>query len=393
LIVHASMLAIALWAIVAGNFSGPGIMSSRTGTPKGNDFVQFYVAGSLARAGQYEALVDDAAFRRSQDPFLARSPVKYPAIYPPQVGLIFAPLSVLPYVSAYVVWAAMSIALVLACAVVLLGCSAIDRRYRWAAIPVALAFAPFPYMVLAGQISALSLCAFTLAAVALRRGSRLSAGLALGLLGYKASLFVPVVAICLLAGEWSIAAGAVLVAAVQTLAPALLTGGEVVQRSILNALTAARHADSLAMRPYLMFSWRTFWASLLSPGFARLAYLVCSGATILFAALRWRACSSCTRRIGVLSIATVLASPHLFLYDLVILIPALAASVEALSTHPRQRLYAATAFGYLAAFTVPIAVLTQFQIGTLVLSGWLVALGMHSCDSGASMVDSTNPRA
>jgi hypothetical protein len=248
-------------------------------------------------------------------------------------------------------------------------------------------------MVLAGQTSALALCALTVATVGLRRESKFAAGMALGLLGYKASLFVPIVAICLLAGEWSIAGGAALVAAAQILCAVPFVGWAVTQQGILNVLSAARHADRLAMRPYLMFSWRTFWASLLSPGFASLAYVVCSGATILFVAMRWRACPSGIRRIGMLSIATVLASPHLFLYDLVILIPGLIASVEALLARRSRRLYAATAFGYLAAFTVPIAVLTQFQIGTLVLSGWLVALGMQPCDSGASVVDLTNPRA
>jgi hypothetical protein len=257
--------------------------------------------------------------------------------------------------------------------------SPLDKVQRQAAVATAIAFAPFPYCVLAGQASALALGAITLADAGLRRESKLATGAAIGLLGYKVSLLVPAAGVCFIAGEWLIVGAAIAVAALQTFIVLPFAGWAVLERSFVHALGAARRADSLAMHPYLMFSWRTFWASLLPRIPALTAYGVCSMATILFAAWRWRACGNARRRIGLLSIATVLASPHVFLYDLVILIPAFLAAVEALWIDRSRGLYAVTCVAYLASFTVLIGAYTHVQIGTVFLCAWLVMLGMQRC--------------
>jgi hypothetical protein len=380
LTVHAAVVALALWTAVAANLQGPGVMATRSGVPKGNDFLVFYVSGTLARTGQFDALVDDGAFRKAQDPFLgANSPIKYPAVYPPQVGLAFAPLSRLRYVPAYLVWSGLTIALVLGSVHVLINCARLRREYHWPLIATALAFAPFPYLVLAGQISAVSLCALTFATVALSRRMKVTAGACIGLMAYKVSLFVPAVAICFLAGEWAIVAGAAAMAAVQTLAVVPVMGWSVVEGEVRNILWAARHAESLVMHPYLTFSWRTFWSLLLPSAASRIAYALCAAATILFAAWRWRACDDPLRRVGILSIATVIASPHLFLYDLVVLMPAFFDAVRTLASRRDRRLYVMTALAYLSPYSVVAAAFWHVQLGTILLTGWLVVLGMQPC--------------
>jgi hypothetical protein len=218
---------------------------------------------------------------------------------------------------------------------------------------------------------------------ALARRSKILAGAALGLLGYKASLFVPMVGICFVAGEWTIVTAAVAVAAAQTLIVVPIMGWTIAERAVLNLLSSARHADSLVMYPYLMFSWRTFWASLLVPTVARAMYVLSAVITVLFTAWRWRASGNPHHRIGILSIATVLASPHLFLYDLVVLIPAFVASIQALFASRRKGLYAATWCAYLTAFAAPLAAVTKVQFGTLALGVWLIVLGFERYETEA----------
>src|SRR5689334_19126830 len=107
LLVHALILAAALWVAVLAEVAGPGPRGRFSGLPKGNDFLVFYVSGQLAADRRFDVLVDDHEFRHAQEPFLGpASTVSYPAVYPPQIGLAFAPLSRLAYTTAYAIWAA-----------------------------------------------------------------------------------------------------------------------------------------------------------------------------------------------------------------------------------------------------------------------------------------------
>jgi hypothetical protein len=74
---------------------------------------------------------------------------------------------------------------------------------------------------------------------------------------------------------------------------------------------------------YHMHSWRTFFDLLGLPGPLALgAYAITSAITLAGAVLCWLTRGPLALRFSVLLIATVLVDPHLYAYDLVLLIPA-----------------------------------------------------------------------
>ena len=374
LTLHAALLACALWLAVAVDMISPGPLGRFSRFPKGNDFVQFYVAGSLARAGQFHALGDAGAFRSAQQPLLHGAQGSFPPVYGPQVALLFAPLASLPYLAALALWSLFSLALfawtVVVCA------ERADALKPWP-VPVAAiaaAYPPIALLVLDGQISAIGAAALALLVIALSRGSRRLAGAAVGILGYKFSLFVPALAVCVLAGEWTIACSALVVAALQLILAIPIVGLDVVLAFLRNALAFAGSPDLLAKNRFLMASLRTFWGALLPPTAALAAYVVSGAGCLWAAALGWRQAGDPLRRAGILSVAVVLAAPHLYFYDLVLLVPAFVASAAILATRRAPLLRWCTYLAFLAPLAAPIAAMTRIQPVTLVLTAWLGAL-------------------
>jgi hypothetical protein len=239
------------------------------------------------------------------------------------------------------------------------------------------AYPPLAYLVLDGQLSALGLGAVTLAVVALGtagRVSRIAAGAAIGALGYKISLFAPALAVCVVAGEWTMAAAALVVAALQLALTIPVVGLDVVVGFLHNMYSFARSPDLLTRNSYLMASLRTFWSALLLEPWATAAYVVTGGASVCVAAWGWRRTASPVARIGLLALAVTLASPHLFLYDLLILAPAFVVSAGILIARRATTLRWCTWLAFLVPIAAPLAAFTQVQLVTVVLAAWLVSL-------------------
>jgi hypothetical protein len=378
--VHAAILACAMWAAVAADVMSPGPLGRYSGFWKGNDFVQFYVAGSLARDGDFSALVDAERFRQAQAPFFRpgdRS--SFPPVYGPQVALLFSPLTRLPYLAAYATWSSLTL-------VMTLWAVSICRRrvpavagWPWPVVAATVAYPPLGYLVLDGQLSALALAALALAVLAAGshgRGSAVATGAAIGLLGYKASLFIPALAVCVLAGEGTIACAALLTAVLQLAITLPIVGFDVVIGFLHNTWSFASSPDLLTKNPYLTASFRTFWSALLPAPWATAAYILTGGASAVIAAWGWRRTRSPVARIGLLGLGVALASPHLFLYDLLILVPAFVASAGILIA---TRAIGLRWCAWLAFFVPNAALLAAFihiQLVTVVLAAWLVSLAV-----------------
>src|SRR5262245_40732403 len=94
---YATLIALALWTILAIDYSVPGSVD-RLGKAKGTDFLQFYVAGSFLREGHPQLLYD---FVATHDRGRAVAPTPKDTVYvpiqSPQVAVAFAPLTVLSY--------------------------------------------------------------------------------------------------------------------------------------------------------------------------------------------------------------------------------------------------------------------------------------------------------
>jgi hypothetical protein len=176
-----------------------------------------------------------------------------------------------------------------------------------------------------GQISVLALAAVTLAFAALRRNRRFAAGLAIGALFYKPQLGIVAAILFPLAGEWEIVLGAIVSIALQLSAAALFWGPHVLvdygQSLILLLPRVPLEFEAFAAHQH---SWRAFFDVLrLPPSIAFSAYLAASADTIGLTIYCWGTRGPLALRYALFLLATVLVDPHLYTYDLIVLLPAL----------------------------------------------------------------------
>lgn len=179
----AVMLAVAVY----DRLSGRGLVNGLAG-PFGGDFLSFYTAGALLLRGTPEALADvDAqlAFQRS----VLGTAVDSVAVWvsPPYFAWAFVPFAALPYTFAVIVFFLANLGLFL------LSFRLLARELRLplsaaAMLWIALQYYPTINALLNGQMSALWLLVFCGVFVALRRGQDIRAGLLLGLFACKPPL-------------------------------------------------------------------------------------------------------------------------------------------------------------------------------------------------------------
>jgi alpha-1,2-mannosyltransferase len=321
--IHGLLLAVCLWTVYAVDMSAPGLLD-RNGLVKGTDFLHFYTLGSLALRGRGDLLYNMRAQADLAREFVARAPDSlYVSLYGPQVSLVFAPFARLPYGCALIAWLAVNVLIyAFCCNAVWKNCPSL-QAYRWTVLILAIAFPGFFHLLAWGQTSALALLCFTLAFLALRRDHALLAGLAVGSLIFKPQLGLAAAVVFVLAHEWKVVAGAVMAATVQ-LATAWMHYGSEVMHTYLRALRNVEGVlPLLEPRLYQTHSLRSFWSLLLPwPHVAFGLYVVTAIGILVLAVRCWRSEASLSIRFSALLFATVLVSPHLTVYDLIILAPA-----------------------------------------------------------------------
>jgi alpha-1,2-mannosyltransferase len=321
--IHGLLLALSLWTVYAVDMSTPGLLD-RNGLVKGTDFLHFYTLGRLALQGRGDLLYNMRAQAEMAREFVANAPDSlYVPLYGPQVSLFFAPFARLPYGYALTAWLAANVLIyAFCCYAVWKSCPGL-QTYRWTVLILAIAFPGFFHLLAWGQTAGLALLCFTLAYLALRRKHALLAGLAIGSLIFKPQLGLAAAVVFVCAREWKVVAGAVAAASIQLAATWIHYGTEVT----LTYLHALRHMEDvlplLEPRLYQTHSLRAFWSLLLPwPRVAFGLYVVSAVAILVLAVCVWRSGSLLSIRFSALLLATVLASPHLTVYDLIILAPA-----------------------------------------------------------------------
>jgi alpha-1,2-mannosyltransferase len=316
---------------VAGWIALSDGLIDRNGKPIGTDFSSFYAAGSLVLDGQAADVYNMAVhYAREQQLFGAATPY-YGWLYPPIFLLVATPLALMPYPLALAVWQLSTFALYLS----MIGVIVRRMRSRGTVIgpiwlPIAAGF-PAVFINLGhGQNGFLTAALFGAALLALPTSPVVS-GVLFGLLAYKPQLALVMPIALLAAGQWRtvVAAGITVMALVgvtslafgtdlwfafaastETSRKLLLEGGDVGFEKLQSVFAAVR-----------------MWG-----GGIPLAYAVqglASAAAVCGTAWAWR--SSCDRdlKAALLIIATLLASPHVLDYDLMILAPAIAFTVSA----------------------------------------------------------------
>jgi alpha-1,2-mannosyltransferase len=318
------MLCACLGLIYAINLSRPGLLDW-AGQIKGTDFVHFYVLGSVALNGPVQALYDPLTLARISAALVPESVgVYYLPIYGPQTALLFAPLSTLSYAWALSVWVLITASIYgLCCAFIWRVCPAL-RTERSTIILLAAAYPAFFNLLAHGQNSAIALACLTGAFFAFRHRHPVLAGVAIGTLAYKPQLGLVMACVFVLSRDWRIVVGAVAGATTQ-LGLAWFYFGTDVMRSYWNALRGLGAIQPLLdVKPYQMHSLFSFW-NLLLPWhhIASVAYVITAILVIMASWRVWQSRAPLTLRYAFLLLATALVSPHLNVYDLVILAPAL----------------------------------------------------------------------
>jgi hypothetical protein len=326
---HAALVAIALWSVFIWDYSTPGLVD-RNGLIKGTDFLHFYTIGTLAREGHFSDLYDiEVQTKLAAEVVPEAKGMVYLPLYGPQVALFFAPLTKLSYGVAFLAWIMLNAALYATC------CWSIWRQCRalrgcpGTIALAALGLPAFFHLLVWGQTSGLALFALTLMFLALKDEHRFAAGLAFGLLFFKPQLGLAGFVIFLLAGEWKILGGAAITSSAQ-LSIAWLMSGTLTMREYLASLwQIPATMYLLEPKPYQLHSLRGFWELLVPWSPAQSALYGISFVCVLMLAFRaWQSTRSLELRFSALLVATVLAAPHLTIYDLVILAPIFLLLVE-----------------------------------------------------------------
>jgi len=332
---HALILSLCLWVPFAVDYSTHRPLD-RAGNIKFQDFLSFYISGELISRGHSSALYDES-LRYSEMLTIAAptqpSPdanppdsVRIPNLYGPQVGLMFVPFARMPFFSAAVLWLVFSFLIYFGCICAISTCYSAIWPYRVTVALAAVAFPPFWHCIIRGQLSALLLLCLTLGFFALRANRQLLAGVALGLLIFKPQFLLAIPLILILAGSWRMVAGLFMSSAIQVGSTCLYFGSALVQTYVdmlRNVSRWIRIAEP-GFSPLQMHSLRSFWELLIPwASAAWILYILTSIAVVAIGAVIWKKPLSLEVRYSALILAAVLVNPHIYIYDLLALAPAL----------------------------------------------------------------------
>jgi hypothetical protein len=364
---QAVVVAICIWSVVAIDFATPSLVD-RAGNIKFQDFLPYYVSGLLASqhrmADLYNIQVTSQLLRKITP---ASAAFRLPILYGPQVAAFFEPFARMPFTASALLWVTISILLYSVCCFVIWRSCPRLTPSPGMVILLAIAFPPFFHTLVRGQNSALALSFFTAAFLALISGKRYLAGLALGMLIFKPQMAIAALVILLAAAEGKALLGFVTSAAAQ-LAWAWSLAGTATMIAYISLLGHARTLLS-SIEPSLSDAHclRAFWDMLLPwPSISLALYLISAAFVLALSTLSWKSRGPLSLRFSSLLIATILVSPHLYVYDLLILAPAFLLLSNWLLDHRANphsdRLGLLLYLAFLFSLAAPIAKLTHVQL-------------------------------
>lgn len=409
---HAILLAICLWGVCAVDFLTPGPFD-RAANIKFQDFLSFYISGKLIADGRASELYNEPlrcaqllSIVRPVDvaheivlPPTAHSPgnvrlpnlydpqvtflsnLRLPNLYGPQVALLFVPLARFSFLTAALIWVTLSLLIYFLCICSIWKCCPnLYPSSRLVAI-AALAYPPLFHFFVRGQLSVVVLACFTLAFLALHRDRPWLAGFALGFLIFKPQFLLAIPLILMLAHAWKILSGLALSAGLQLILTRIYFGTSLMRSYFDTLLHPSRWIATaeLGLAPIQMHSLRSFWMLIIpSSEIALTLYLVSSLSVVWIAAAIWKSKSPLALRFSALTLAAVLVNPHLFVYDLLVLAPALLLIIDwTLGNEPNPTTPAFRVLTYLVfALTLlgPLSQWTHLQLSVIALVAllWMV---------------------
>lgn len=287
-------------------------VTDMAGEHLGRDFINYWSGAKLAAAGQASLAYDPAAFNAFEKSLVGPVSEFKLYSYPPIAMLLTWPLAVLPFLPGLAVWTLLGI---VCCAAVL------SRLVGWRAAALAAIGAPAAILnLLTGQNGHFSAALIGGGLLLLQRHPVL-AGVCFGCVAYKPQLGMLLPLALAAGGRWRTIAAAAVTGAALVGASLILLGPESwvgflaqmeVQRKLMQV------ADVMWHRTQTVF----LAVHLLGTSVA-VAYAVQACSTVLASAatvLVWRGPASLAIKAATLIVATFLATPYAWDYDMVMLI-------------------------------------------------------------------------
>lgn len=305
--------------------------------PKGGlrgiaDFRPFYTGGYMLRTGHRKELCNYDAQKRFED---ALVPVDIdfmmPIIHLPFEELIFVPLSLFSYRTAYWLFLALNGTLVAVCIRLLKpNMKALSNRWRWFPALLFAAFYPISRAAVQGQDSIILLTLLAGALWSLDHDRDLTAGLLIGMGVFKFQTVIPIALLFLMWRRWRVCAGFAVSGATAGLISLWLVGLHGAREYATTLLGMSLHLSSRADMlhygavPTSMFNLRGLAAALLGGTLSRFSILfvifACSVAVMAVAARQ-------RPSLQLAIMAGSLVSYHFLCHDASILMIPLAAAL------------------------------------------------------------------
>jgi alpha-1,2-mannosyltransferase len=353
------------WAFWFARFLGFG----DEGAPN-VDFIVYWTAAELGIEGDATVTYDQTAFEEKQTEAVGDKADGFPWVYPPVAFVLVLPLALLPYGAAFTAW-------LIATGAVFL--TALRRLAQTSgAFWLALAFPATLFNLIIGQAGLLTAGVFAWAMLLLP-SRPVIAGALLGIFAFKPH-FIPLILLALLAGR-----------EVRALAATLFSAGALVAISVAGfgigpwAEFVSQLDDSTALLYGDVFpvaKMQSVTALVLSLGGGDLASQIAQGITTFAAAAfvfwLWRRDAPLEYKAAGLGLASLLATPYVYHYDLTLMGVAMLFFVNRARDsgwQPWERpLLAVAWFTPIASLALGLAV--SFTVGAPVLLA-LVAMLFH----------------
>ena len=304
------LVAVFCWAAYLYLANSDGIVDP-SGHAVGRDFINLWTAGQLVVEGRPALVFDVAGFHELEKSHLGRDFPLHLWSYPPHFLFVTAPLGLLPYYPAFLLWSLLTLA----------GFAWAVGRPRLITVAI-LAAAPAALMNLAcGQTGALA-AALLFGGLRLMHGRPIIAGVLFGLLTVKPQLGLLVPLVLLLERRWSVVASAAATAAGLIALSAAVFGTDLWRAYLTENFAVTRgfleHGSGLfmAMAPSAFMALRLLGAPLW------LAYLV-NGLVALLAVIGlvvvWRSSARFDLKVALTGVAALLATPYAHNYDMTVM--------------------------------------------------------------------------
>ena len=297
------------------------------GRPLGTDFSNVYAAGTYANDGNAAAAFDPARQFARERAIFGEATQFYGWHYPPYFLFVAAALALLPYGVALAVWQAVTLGLYLLVIRAIISPSprTAEKGDHFLWLLLALAYPAVLINVGHGQNGFLTAALFGGALVLLDRRP-LAAGILFGLLVYKPQYGVMIPIVLAAGGRWKCFAAATVTVALLTVATTL-TFGPSVWHAFLASTEFTRtvvleQGNTGWHKIQSVFAWARMWGSPIP-----LAYILQGSVIVALAAALvwlWRSAAAYPLKAAALCLATVLATPYSFDYDMMVLAPAIA---------------------------------------------------------------------